>query len=104
MTATPFTVKETDTVRFAAQLMLKHDMGFLPVLADTTTPRLAGVVTDRDITVRCVAGGMPLDSFVAAVMTKPPLATVTPDASMDEVAQMMERARVRRLPVLGARD
>lgn len=100
MTGTPFTVRETDPVRRAASLMREHDVGFIPVVDDTTTPRLTGVITDRDIAVRCVATGKHLDDPVSAFMTRPPFATVPPESPVEEVVEMMERARVRRLPVV----
>ena len=101
MTRTPIVVRETESVRRAAELMREHDVGFLPVLYDTGgVPRLAGVLTDRDIVLRCVAQGLAPDSFVATVMSRAPLATVRRESPVEEVVQLMERARVRRLPVV----
>ena len=56
------------TLRQAAQMMLELDVGALPVCQGST---LLGMVTDRDITVRGVAAGLPLDAAcVVDVMTK----------------------------------
>lgn len=102
MTQQPYAIPESSSVAHAALIMRQHDIGFLPVVSIGATPRLVGVITDRDITLRCVATGAAPDSFVATFMTKKPLATVSPEASMDELTEAMSRARVRRLPVLDA--
>jgi CBS domain-containing protein len=102
MTANPFAVAESATVQAAARLMKEHDVGIIPVVRDMTSRRLEGVVTDRDITVRCIAEGRAPDGFVAAFMSKAPLATVLPEASAEDVLRVMERARVRRVPVVDA--
>jgi CBS domain-containing protein len=104
MTSAPFAVRENESVRRAAELMREHDVGFLPVLSDGTSGTLSGVLTDRDIAIRGVARALPTDSFVATVMSKPPLATVRPESPAEEVIQLMERARVRRLPVVSGDD
>jgi CBS domain-containing protein len=100
MTANPFAVAASATVRDAADLMREHDVGMIPVVRDLQTRTFEGVITDRDIAIRCVAHGHASDGFVAAYMTKEPLATVRPESPVDEVVQLMERARVRRLPVV----
>lgn len=104
MTARPFCVTESDSVRNAAELMLKHEIGFIPVVDGTKSLRLAGVITDRDIAIRCVAEGLQPDGYVATFMTKGPLATVRPESPVDEVIQLMERARVRRIPVVDQKE
>src|SRR6476659_3581917 len=49
MTRDVVTVPIEATIAEAAELMKKHDIGFLPVVADDI---LIGVVTDRDLVVR----------------------------------------------------
>ena len=100
MTASPFVVRAADAIAHAAAMMRAHDVGMLPVVADTRGQRLCGVITDRDIAVRCVGAGHRKGCTVADHMTAAPLATVGPGATIDEVAQVMASARVRRLPVV----
>ena len=60
-------VSPGESLQHAAQLMGELDVGALPVCDGG---RLAGMVTDRDITVRGVASGkMPQDAHVDEVMT-----------------------------------
>lgn len=104
MTVQPFAVATSARLQEVAELMRERDVGIIPVVRDLETRALAGVITDRDITIRCVAQGHDPDGLVAAYMTKGPLATVRPESPVEEVVQLMERARVRRLPVVDGSD
>lgn len=98
MTADVRTVKDTDTLASAARLMRDIDAGSLPVVSERDL--LVGIITDRDITVRAVAEGV--DSTVALVgdyMTKNPIA-ITPDADVEDAADVMADIQIRRLPVI----
>src|SRR4051812_1524334 len=72
MTAEPVCCTPDQTVREAAQLMGQHDCGCIPVVEDTETNRLVGVITDRDITCRCTAEGNGPDTEIAKVMSRTP--------------------------------
>ncbi len=100
MTAQPFAVAASASLQNAAELMRAHDVGMIPVVHDLQTRALVGVLTDRDIAIRCVAKGHQPDGFVAAYMTGDPLATVRAESPVEEVVQLMEWARVRRIPVV----
>ena len=84
------------TICVAASLMAEIDAGALPV---GENDRLVGMITDRDIVIRAVAQGRPLDTKVAAVMSKEVLYCFDTD-EIDDVARNMGKARVRRLPVV----
>jgi len=61
-----------------------------------------GVITDRDIICRAVAlGKNPLELTARDCMTSP-VVTVTPDASIEQCAEVMETHRLRRIPVVDA--
>jgi CBS domain-containing protein len=84
----------------AARMMLETDVGEIPVSADGL--KAVGVITDRDIVVRCVAtGGDPQNSSVQSCMTAPAL-TLTEDASLEECARLMAGQQVRRVPIVDA--
>lgn len=81
----------------AARLMRQYNIGAVPVCDDSG--RLRGIVTDRDITVRCTALGAAPDSMtVSEVMTRGAI-TVDERAHIGEAARLMADARIRRLPV-----
>src|SRR5919202_460852 len=54
MTDRPRAITPETSVREAARMMEQEDVGALPIVRDGA--RLVGIVTDRDITVRAVAG------------------------------------------------
>lgn len=100
MTAKPLALVPTDPVWKAAEIMRYEDIGGVPVVSDATTNRLVGVITDRDITVRCIARRHGSSCLVLAHMTPQPLHTVHPDADVGEIVEKMEAAEVRRIPVV----
>ncbi|WP_458862420.1 CBS domain-containing protein [Acidaminobacterium chupaoyuni] len=91
-------VSADDTVACAARLMERHNVGVLPVCGAEN--QLRGVITDRDIAVRCVAGDVSAErTCVREIMTRH-VATVSPSADVREAAQLMAQTQVRRLPVV----
>lgn len=60
---------------------------------------LVGILTDRDLVVRALAGGMAQATPVAEVMTRDPI-TVQGSAELADAEDLMIRVGVRRLPVL----
>lgn len=83
-----------------AKLMDEYDCGAIPVLESEEGSRLAGIVTDRDITVRAVARGTnPANTTAGEIMTKP-VFTVTPETGEEELCRLMEEHQVRRVPVV----
>ena len=99
MTRSIATVRRDETLQTAAERMREMDVGALPVLDGTA---LAGMVTDRDITVRGVAAGMiPQESLVSDVMTEE-VRYCRADDSIEQVMAQMGEQQVRRLAVLDA--
>lgn len=102
MTAEPACCTADQTVQEAAQLMRDSDCGCVPVVDDTETNRIIGLVTDRDITCRCTAEGKGPDTLVREVMSKDPK-SCGPDDDVDTVERIMTEAQVRRVPVVDNR-
>ena len=100
MTSDPFTATPADSVRRAADIMRELNIGAVPIIEGPATPMLRGVITDRDIAVRCTAEGHAPFCLVRDHMTALPLQTVGPDEDISEVVEKMERAQVRRIPVV----
>src|SRR5216683_4993905 len=85
-----------DTLQHAAQLMRECDCGILPV-ADGD--RLVGMITDRDIAIRCVAEGKGPNARVTEAMTQEVMYCFE-DQDTQHVCQNMADIQVRRLPVM----
>lgn len=94
-------VSPEETVAVAARLMARHNVGALPVRA--VDGSLCGIVTDRDMILRCVALNRPAEeTSVSRVMTTR-VTCVTPNTSLTKAADCMAKEQVRRLPVVEGR-
>ncbi len=102
MTRDVSVVMPSQGVADAAAIMRDLGVGFVPVVEETKGMKLVGVLTDRDIAVRCVAAGHAPGCEVATHMSRAPFVAVTPDATVEEVLAAMEDERVRRVVVLDA--
>ena len=80
-----------------ARHMRDHDIGALPVARDD---RLVGVVTDRDIVVRCLAQMPDLKGATAASAMSDDVLYCFGDQDIDDVARNMGQQQVRRLFVV----
>lgn len=91
-------IQPDESTALAARLLSRYNVGLLPVCAPDG--RLQGVVTDRDIVLRCVAAEEdPAELPVRRVMSRYP-ATVMPQDDLRRAADQMAREQVRRLPVV----
>ena len=102
MTPGPVTAIPGDSVRRAADIMRELNVGAVPVVEDAHSNLLRGIITDRDIVIRCTAEGHSPGCPVRNHMTAIPLQTVLPDDDAHEAIQKMERFQVRRIPVVTA--
>ena len=97
MADTISTASQNDTIGRVAQLMKQEDTGFIPIVEGG---RLLGVVTDRDIVIRCLAEGHQdcLTERVSHVMSQE-VETVSPDDDLETAGQKMAAGEIRRLAV-----
>ena len=102
MTEQPACCTPDQTVREAAQLMRDHDCGCVPVVENTQTNRVVGLVTDRDITCRCTAEGKGPETVVREAMSRDPKCCC-PDDEVETVEKIMAAGQVRRVPVVDNR-
>lgn len=96
MTRDPAYVGRDDTIQHAAKLMDDLNIGSLPVCVDG---RLTGMVTDRDITVRCIAAGLGVDTRVSDAMSEGAQSCNEID-TIDNARQAMADHQIRRMPVV----
>ncbi len=82
----------------AARLISRYNIGAVPVCGENG--RLRGIVTDRDIVLRCVASENDPDlTPVKEIMSRCVL-SVSPESSVTESADIMSKGQIRRLPVV----
>ena len=88
------------SVEVAAKVFERYNIGVLPVC--TAQGMLCGMLTDRDLVIRCLAmGKLPSVTSVREIMTKQVI-SINPDMDAGVAAHLMGRKRVRRLPVVEA--
>lgn len=97
MTQSPQTVGPDMNAADAAGLMKSLDVGVIPVVQEE---RLVGLVTDRDLVLRVLAERKdPMEVRIGDILTRSPV-TVTPDTRLSEARELMQKHRIRRLPVV----
>jgi CBS domain-containing protein len=100
MTPDPRCIGEADSLEEAAKLMAELDVGALPICGEDG--RLKGMLTDRDIVVKCVARGGQPKIETAGLLAEGKPVTVGADDDVRDVLVAMEKYQVRRLPVIDA--
>jgi CBS domain-containing protein len=85
------------TVREAAVLMAREDIGPIPVVEDGG---LTGIVTDRDIVIRVVAEGRDPDQTTVGEIATKELVTASADDDLEDAMRLLAENQVRRLPVV----
>ena len=92
------TITPQESASLAARLLSRHNLGALPVCGNDGG--LRGIVTDRDIVLRCVAAEEdPAQTLVRDIMTRG-CASVSPHEDCRAATRLMARQQVRRLPVV----
>jgi len=98
MTAAAECARADETLADAARKMRDLDVGALPICGEDD--RLDGVVTDRDIVVRCVAEGADPSTTPVSELARGKPVTIGADDPLDEALRTMIEHGVRRLPVI----
>lgn len=97
MTTRIVTCPASTSLPQAARIMRDENIGDVLV---TDGDRLRGIVTDRDIVIRCVTEGGDISQAQLGNACSSELAFASPDMSIDEAALLMGKKAVRRLPVV----
>ncbi|RAY16093.1 CBS domain-containing protein [Actinomadura craniellae] len=91
-------VGESESLLSAARMMRDLGVGALPICGEDD--RLKGIITDRDIVIKCIAEGKnPADAMAGELAQGAPQC-VNANDDAEKVVQMMERRQIRRVPVL----
>ncbi len=98
MTSGAECVGERETLQVAARKMRDLNVGALPICGEDQ--RLKGMLTDRDIVVKCLAEGTDPKSCSAGELAQGTPVWISADADVDEAWQSMAKNRIRRLPVI----
>ena len=89
-------VNNETTVKEVVATMTKFDKDAILVVQ---SGRPTGIITVKDVLVRAVEAGIPLQSIIARMVYTNPLVTIDELATVEEAAQLMKRWRIKHLPV-----
>jgi CBS domain-containing protein len=87
-----------ETLAQTARKTRDLDVGSLPICGEDN--RLKGILTDRDIVVRCLADGGDPKSTKAGDLAQGKPVTIGADDTIEEAIRTMQQHQVRRLPVI----
>jgi CBS domain-containing protein len=93
----------TESVRVAARRMAKDDVGTVVVVEADGPDQAIGMLTDRDIVIRCVAGGLDPDATPVSKVMSTPVHAVDEHVSVEDAIAKMAGTATRRL-VVTSRD
>lgn len=102
MTKDVKTVGPDATVRTVAELMRNEDVGAVPVVG--SNGRLVGIVTDRDLVLRGLAGDKSIDICRAKDLATTDIEVASTHDRVTDVIELMGRQQIRRVPVLDDQD
>ncbi len=98
MKVNPEVLMSDATVELAARRMRDLNIGFLPICQNG---KVLGVITDRDIAIRCLAEAKPATTRVDQVMSRQ-IVACRPEDSIQRAQEIMGQAQKSRLLVLNA--
>jgi CBS domain-containing protein len=85
-----------DSVKKVAEMMKSDDIGSVPVM-DGNKP--VGIVTDRDIVIKCVADGADLNAPIKNAMTSD-VVCIKQSQSIEEASRLMAQRQISRVVVV----
>ena len=91
-------IKEDQTLAEAARMMRDLDVGSLPICGADN--KLHGMITDRDIVVKCIADDGDCTQTRAGDLAQGSIHWVSADADIDDVLAQMSEHQVKRMPVV----
>ncbi len=104
MTREPVSCEPADPIQRVAEVMKRQDVGAVPIVDAKSSRRLVGILTDRDIVVKCLADGRDPARTTAGELGGDEVITIGADDSVEEALRVMKDHAVRRLPVIDGRD
>lgn len=98
MTTDAQCIDETATLTQSAEKLRELDVGAMPICGEDD--RLKGMITDRDIVVKCLAVGKDPNTMTAGEIGDGKSVTIGADDSITEAIATMKEHQIRRLPVI----
>ena len=93
----PVTLKSTNTLSEAVNVMKENRIGGIPIIDDNH--KLVGIITNRDLRFQ-----IDLSTPIEEVMTKQPLVTAAHGTDLKEAEQILQKHKIEKLPVVDAEN
>lgn len=90
------TIDNNTTIYDAANLMKKHNIGFLPVVSNN---KILGVITDRDITINCIANNCDCDQKIEDYINKNVI-KIDYNRELIDALDLMKKNKIKRIMVV----
>ena len=100
MTRDPVCCLPTDSVAKAAGLMKSENIGSIPIIVNRQSQRLVGIVTDRDLALKIVAGALDTKSTTVETVMTIKVITCHADDDLQKALDAMAEHQLRRIPVV----
>ena len=100
MTKDPVCCLPNDSVAKAAELMQSENIGSIPVIENKQNQKLVGIVTDRDLALKVVAGALDARSTTVEMVMTPDVVTCHADDDLQKALDAMAEHQLRRIPVV----
>lgn len=98
MTNSVIQIHPSENADVAARLLTHYNIGSLPVCDNNGN--LIGMLTDRDLVVRCLATGRKIEKTPVREIMTARVVSASPEMDVGVAAHLMGREQVRRLPVV----
>lgn len=100
MTFDPTSCAQTEKLARAAGVMREMNVGVVPVVESKESPRLVGIVTDRDLCMSVICDGLNPDEAAISQCMSTNVVSCTPADEVEEVMALMQLHQIKRIPVV----
>ncbi|MGD0406843.1 MAG: CBS domain-containing protein [Candidatus Bathyarchaeia archaeon] len=91
------TVRNDTSVKEVVALMNKYDKDAILV---EQSGKPTGIITVKDVLIRAVEHGVPLNAIIARMVYTNPLVTIDESATVEEAAKLMKHWQIKHLPIV----
>ena len=102
MCSNVYFAKPETTIQEISRLLQKYHVGCIPICDDTNC--VCGIITDRDIVLRCVACNKDLNITKASDIMSLNVCTCDENESIERVENKMSKNQVTRIPICDAKN
>jgi CBS domain-containing protein len=96
MTTKVVTVKPSTSIEDAARLLVRRKISGVPVVDEKDKTKVVGILTEADLL------AAPSGAKTVAEVMKKRVVSVSPDTPVDEIAEILVKKKIKRVPVIDA--